>query len=172
MDVPSARSLFDRHHAVVYRFLRKLTGDASVAEDLSQEVFMRVVRGLETYQVRDRELAWLFRIARRLVLDRQRSASRRPVLVEELADDAPARLSQPHLGLDLDRALQRLGDVEREAFLLREIGGLGYDEIAAVTGGTHDAIRNRIHRARMSLRAALSPVSIEPRSTSLREATP
>ena len=172
MDVPSARSLFDRHHAVVYRFLRKLTGDASAAEDLSQEVFLRVVRGLETYEPRERELAWLFRIARRLVLDRHRSASRRPVLVEQVGEDVAGRSSQPHVRLDIDRALQDLGDPEREAFLLREVGGLGYDEIAAVTGGTHDAVRNRIHRARMALRAALAPVSIAPRSAPLREATP
>jgi RNA polymerase sigma-70 factor (ECF subfamily) len=148
--------MFEAHHAVIHRFLRRMTGDAATADDLTQDVFVRVMRGMETYDARERDLAWLFRIARRLVLDGHRSARRGLVLVD-VAADAAARSSPPHLGVALDQALSALDDIDRESFLLREVGGLGYDEIAAVTGGTRGAVRNRIHRARMALRAILAP---------------
>jgi RNA polymerase sigma-70 factor (ECF subfamily) len=64
MSAPDAAALFDRHHLAVFRFLRRMTGDASLAEDLTQEVFLRVVRGLDSYEERSRETSWVFRIAR------------------------------------------------------------------------------------------------------------
>ena len=155
MDRPTAEALFRRHHLNVFRFLRKMTGDAAVAEDVAQDVFVRVIRGLETYDARDRDLAWLFRIARRLLADRERDARRRPVLV---ADDRPhAAVSSTAIGLEIDEALRLLPVDEREAFLLREQGGLGYEEIGSLSGATPDAVRNRIHRARLHLRAMLGP---------------
>jgi len=153
MDRPTAEALFQRHHLSVFRFLRRMTGDASLAEDIAQDVFVRVIRGLETYDARDRDLAWLFRIARRLVADHERDTRRRPALV---VDDRPRpAASSAHLGIEIDEALRVLPVEEREAFLLREQAGLGYEEIGALTGATPDAVRNRIHRARLHLRAAL-----------------
>ena len=156
MDRPSAESLFERHHGAIFRFLSRQTGDPHLAEDLTQDVFVRVVRGLETFEPRERDRAWLFRIARRLILDRRRDDSRRPTLVPEADLDPASRRTDPELRLRLDEAMADVPEAEREAFLLREHGGLGYDEIAAVTGSTPDAVRNRIHRARCALREAMA----------------
>src|SRR5437870_1884404 len=118
----------------MHAFLRRMTGDAAAAEDLAQDVFLRVIRGLESYEEKGRDLPWLFRIARHLLIDRSRSARRGLALVEDV--DAPAHEASPLLRLELDEALHALGEQDREAFLLREVGGLGYDEIALVVGGT------------------------------------
>jgi RNA polymerase sigma-70 factor (ECF subfamily) len=56
--------LFERHHVAIYRYLLRMTGSRETAEELTQDVFVRVLNGLEHYQQRDRERAWLFRIAR------------------------------------------------------------------------------------------------------------
>jgi RNA polymerase sigma-70 factor (ECF subfamily) len=156
MDRPSAESLFESHHRAIFRFLSRQTGDRRLAEDLTQETFLRVVRGLERFEPRERDLAWLFRIARRLLSDRRRDDSRRPTLVPEAASQPSASGDTADLRLRLGEALTEVPEAEREAFLLREHGGLGYEEIAALTGVTPDAVRNRIHRARSALREAMS----------------
>lgn len=157
MALPSAEELFDRHHLTVFRYLRRVTGDKELAEDLTQETFVRVIRGLETYDPRDRDLAWLLRIAKRLLMDHQRGARRRPSSLHPVPDvygqaDKTSRLES----MDLNEALAGLNELDRETFLLREAGGLCYEEISSLLGITRDAVRNRIHRARKALREALT----------------
>ena len=164
----TVHDLFRRHHLALFRFLRRMTGDPAHAEDLVQEVFVRVVRGLEAYEDREREESWLFRIARNLLHDDRRAAIRHPAPepldvgypVRALDPDRaldPVRALDPGRALEIDEALAGLPAAEREAFLLREQFGLGYAEIAGVTGATADAVRNRIYRARTALRRALAP---------------
>jgi RNA polymerase sigma-70 factor, ECF subfamily len=151
-----AAALFDRHHLPVFRFLRRMTGDASTAEDLTQEVFLRVVRS-SGYEDRSRERSWVFRIARHVLIDRHRAEARAPESVA-VDDDRPYAVAARQVeSAAIDEALGRLPVPEREAFLMREVGGLGYQDIAEATGATPDAARMRIHRARLALRAALGP---------------
>lgn len=152
----TARRLFETYHPAVFRFLLRMTGRRVVAEDLLQETFLRVVRARPESRIEGRERAWLFRIARNVVLTRRRGDARRPrpaALEEEPAGSAAA---PPLENLALEQALARLRDDHREAFLLREVGGLGYDEIASACDVTPDAVRNRIYRARQELRAVLA----------------
>jgi RNA polymerase sigma-70 factor, ECF subfamily len=154
-DMPTAGDLFERHHQSVFRFLRRMQGSAQDAEDLTQEVFLRVLRALDGYEERQLERAWLFRIARNVLLDHRRARGRVPAS-EPIADAHVVSLRPgPPTRLVLDEALGRLGEAEREAFLMREVGGLGYIEIGAATGATPDAVRSRIHRARLALRKTL-----------------
>ena len=157
MSAPDAAALFERHHLAVFRFLRRMTGNPSLAEDLTQEVFLRVVRGLGAYDERSREVSWIFRIARNLMIDRHRARARSP---RDASIDEAAVVSRPATQVVtaiLDDALSRLPEEEREAFLMREVGGLGYGEIAEVSGVTPDAARMRIYRARLALREGLQP---------------
>lgn len=115
------RGLFDRHHLVLFRVLRRLTGDADLAEDLVQETFVRALQAAGNYEERGAERAWLLTIARRLLADRRRAAARTPRL-DPLADDDGSGLDlplrrHPDLRLALERALAGLGSEEREAFV-------------------------------------------------------
>jgi RNA polymerase sigma-70 factor (ECF subfamily) len=157
LSTPAAE-LFERHHVAVYRFLRRMTGCAATAEDLTQEVFLKVVRAFETYEDREREKAWVFRIARNVLIDSHRKSTRE--IESAPLETAPAAGYQPphSAAVILQDALERLADVEREAFLLREVGGLSYDEIGRLTNVTPDAVRMRIYRARSALRASLAGI--------------
>jgi RNA polymerase sigma-70 factor, ECF subfamily len=157
-----ALGLFERHAPAVRRYLHRVTRDRGLAEDLGQEVFLRVVRAAPGYDARERETAWVFRIAQNVVRDawRRRARSVEDARPMDLATPAPQAV-----GLDLDRALADLPDEEREALLLAEIAGLSYAEIASATGATPAAVRSRIFRARQALRARLmppGPVAVRP----------
>jgi RNA polymerase sigma-70 factor (ECF subfamily) len=147
--------LFERHHLAVYRYLLRMTNSREHAEDLTQEVFVRVLKAKDSYREQNSERAWLFRIARNLRCDLARQHLRQGLACPLDTNDpgqGPAQLMR----LTLTRALADLVDEDREAFVLAEIGGLTYDEIAVVCAITRAAVRSRIYRARMALRAALS----------------
>jgi RNA polymerase sigma-70 factor (ECF subfamily) len=146
--------LFARHHLPLFRYAYRHTRRRDLAEDIVQEVFVRVMRSRDTYDERQREIAWLFTIARRLLIDRNRTLSRRPI--EARSTSEPSAEPSAETSLLLDEALAALHEPEREAFLLKEIGGLTYEEIASVCNITVDSVRSRIYRARMRLRDSLS----------------
>lgn len=148
----SPATLFERHHLVVFRYLLRLTGRRDVAEDLTQEVFLRVVRGIESYDHRGFQRAWLISIARNLAIDRHRKSGRQPV---EVQIDVPAAASDPAIGLDIRKALASIPVDERDALVMRVVAGLGHQAIADIVGTTPAAVRSRIHRARVALRSLL-----------------
>src|SRR5262249_11560625 len=122
----------------------------------TQEVFLRALGA--TYQPGDRERAWVFQIARNLARDRARRLVHRGPVVEATDDAAP--FVDRALSLAVRSAIRDLPDAEREMFLMREVAGLTYDEIAAACDVTSDAVRNRLHRARLALRQALAPAVV------------
>jgi RNA polymerase sigma-70 factor (ECF subfamily) len=152
--VAFAKQLFEQHGTVIHQYFKRLTGDSAAAEDLTQEVFLRVVRGGHRYEDRERERAWVFRIARNVLLDRRRHESRAPAVDARLE---PITAAPQSTRASLREALALIPAEDREAFLLREIAGLGYAEIAATTDSTVPAIRSRIYRARIALRDMLNP---------------
>ena len=153
-----ALGLFERHGRAVRRFLFRLTRDPAAADDLAGEVFLRVVKASPTYEPREREAAWVFRIAQNVLRDANR---RRLRSVEQAIEADAATPADQVAGLDLQRGLDALPEDERVALLLGEMGGLSYAEIADATGTTIPAVRSRIYRARQSLRARLLPPSRE-----------
>jgi len=160
---PSWDEVVRTHSARVYRLAYRLTGNQHDAEDLTQEVFVRVFRSLSSYTPGTFE-GWLHRITTNLFLDLVRRRQR--IRFEGLADDAherlPGREPSPQQLLD-DRNLD--GDVQaaldglppdfRAAVVLCDIEGLSYEEIAATLGIKLGTVRSRIHRGRAALRAAL-----------------
>jgi RNA polymerase sigma-70 factor, ECF subfamily len=149
-----AAELVDRHGSAIRRYVCKATSQPSLADDLTQEIFLHIVRAAATYDPRERERAWVLRIARNVVIDAQRRSARsREAFAPVDVVVAPA---QP-LVTALQAALGKLSADEREAFLLGEVGGLTYAEIAGATANSVAAIRSRIYRARLALRASLSP---------------
>jgi len=160
---PTAADLFERHHRDVHRYLARMTGRPDIADDLSQEVFLRVVRALRNGGPPGHERGWVFAIAHHLLIDRIRQLRRQPPLEARGFDagsgEIPAEAARPAtqgLAIDVSRAIERLPEADREAFLLREVGGLHYDEIAATCECTIESVRSRLHRARAALRTMLS----------------
>lgn len=155
MARPTAAELFEQHHLALFRYAYRQTRRRDVAEDVVQDAFLRVVRGLEDYEASGRDRAWLFTIVRRLLCDRQRALSHRgadAILGPERGLEATQESS-----VAIAQALADVPAVDREAFLLREVGGFSYSEIAEICDLSLDAVRSRIYRARLRLRAALSP---------------
>src|SRR6266550_2265973 len=151
------------HSARVYRLAYRLTGNVPDAEDLTQEVFVRVFRSLSSYTPGTFE-GWLHRITTNLFLDMARRRQR--IRFEGLGDDAAGRLSgdEPtpaqafdarHLDGDVQQALAALAPEYRAAVVLCDIEGLSYEEVASTLGVKLGTVRSRIHRGRAQLRAAL-----------------
>jgi RNA polymerase sigma-70 factor (ECF subfamily) len=150
--------LFAEHRHGVFRFLCRLVGQTESARDLTQEVFLRVARSGLPDTDAGGERAWIFRVARNLGLNFLRDGARRPV-AGPLGGSIPDPVSGPtqELSLALTQALASLADLDRDVFLMRELGGLSYEEIAAACHLTTTAVRSRLHRARQHLRATLAP---------------
>jgi RNA polymerase sigma-70 factor (ECF subfamily) len=150
-----AEGLFVAHRDRVFRYFCRAVG-ADSAGDLTQEVFLRATRSAPPAIGDGR--AWIFRVARNLALDYQRHRSRHPQTALPATD--PSRPPQQDVSVAVNEALAALPDVDRDVFLMRELGGLSYLEIAGVCDLTPDAVRSRIHRTRLRLRDALaSPIS-------------
>jgi RNA polymerase sigma-70 factor, ECF subfamily len=151
------------HGDRVFRLAYRLTGNRHDAEDLTQEVFVRVFRSLERYTPGSFE-GWLHRITTNLFLDgaRRRARIRFGPLSDEAAERLPGRDPSPErIYLDtlfdgeVQRALDSLAPGFRAAVVLCDIEGLPYDEIAVILDVPMGTVRSRIHRGRSQLRAAL-----------------
>jgi RNA polymerase sigma-70 factor (ECF subfamily) len=160
---PTWEEVARTHGRFLYTVAYRLTGDREDAEDLVQEVLLRVRRGLETYQPGSFE-GWLSRIATNAFLDEVRRRRRRPV--DLLPDDpdwvlpptAPAdeALAAEVLPDDVQQAIDRLPEDFRAAVVLCDVVGLPYQEIGDTLGVPVGTVRSRIHRGRAMLREALT----------------
>jgi RNA polymerase sigma-70 factor (ECF subfamily) len=161
---PSWEEIVATHSARVYRLAYRLTGNPHDAEDLTQEVFVRVFRSLSTYTPGTFE-GWLHRITTNLFLDQARRKAK--IRFDALAEDAETRLPSRGAGPDaqvmdglfeddVETALAALPPDFRAAVVLCDIEGLSYEEIADVLGLKLGTVRSRIHRGRTMLRRALA----------------
>lgn len=157
-------SIVEQHSDRVFRLALRLTGNRHDAEDLTQEVFVRVFRSLHTYQPGTFE-GWLHRITTNLFLDQARRRQR--IRFDALSDERAARLASPGVGPDaayadrtfdddVEAALSALPPEFRAAVVLCDIEGLTYEEIAEILSAKLGTVRSRIHRGRAMLRAALA----------------
>ncbi|WP_211279058.1 RNA polymerase sigma factor SigE [Streptomyces longwoodensis] len=169
---PTWEEIVSTHSARVYRLAYRLTGNQHDAEDLTQEVFVRVFRSLSTYSPGTFE-GWLHRITTNLFLDMVRRKQR--IRFDALGEDAAERLASKeptpqqvfndaHFDADVQQALDTLAPEFRAAVVLCDIEGLSYEEIAATLGVKLGTVRSRIHRGRSQLRKALAHRSPEARA--------
>jgi RNA polymerase sigma-70 factor (ECF subfamily) len=156
--VSDADILFAEHQQGVFRYLCRIVGRAETARDLTQEVFLRVARARVPDADSVGRRAWVFKIARNLALNHVRDSRHESGLVA-LTDSAEPAVQE--LATAIRQALAGLADLDRDVFLLRESAGLSYDEIATACELTIEAVRARLRRARLDLRAALDgPVRV------------
>ena len=142
----------------LYATALRLTRNPHDAEDLVQETFLRAHRGFDGYTPGTNLRAWLYTILHRARTDAHRKAGRSIDAIELLDDGpgvAPAQ-DQVSAELDLERALQRVPEVFREAVILRDVQDWSYDEIARALDVPIGTVMSRIHRGRALLRQALT----------------
>jgi RNA polymerase sigma-70 factor (ECF subfamily) len=158
--------LFAANQPRLFRYFLRAVGQIETARDLTQDVFLRVTRAAIPQAPEGEIRAWLFRIARNLALDHHRSHKREPVAASTAF--AGSRSPSQEVDAAVNEALSSLSDLDRDVFLMREMGGLGYDEIARACELSPDAVRSRIHRARVQLRSRLEQPIAMRRTTSMR----
>lgn len=162
---PTWEEIVRQHSPQVYRLAYRLTGDRHEAEDLTQDVFVRVFRSLDGYRPGSFE-GWLHRITTNLFLDkvRRRQRIRFDALTDELAARLPLRASgtdpdqvfaMTHLDDDIRAALAELPPQFRAAVVLADLEGYSYEEVAQTLGVKMGTVRSRIHRGRALLRQSL-----------------
>jgi RNA polymerase sigma-70 factor, ECF subfamily len=163
----TAASLFAQYRDRLVRYFSRAAGEREIANDLTQEVFLRVSRTAIPSAPENQLAGWLFKIARNVALDHHRQRRRRPETDLSSAPEGTAD-AQQQIALALKQALATLPDLDRDVFLLREVSGLSRDEIATACDLTPDAVRSRIHRARLELRARITAPLAAARQQSIR----
>ena len=150
----------------VFNYVVRLVGDRALAEDLTQEVFLRVYQGLPSFSLRSRFTTWLFQVTKNRVLDELRAVERRPRAVVTIDDVPPLEVLDAPLEQveEMDavwRAIEDLNVDLKMALLLRDVVGLSYNEIADSLEITLATVKWRIYKAREEVQLALVREGIE-----------
>lgn len=153
-DTAAAGELFERHSPALLRFSDRLLGDRTAAEEVTQEVFVKVITRAHQYDGRAEVASWLFAIAANACRDRRRKERRAAVIpLEAVAEPAhkgegiESRLLSRERKAAVRQALSELSEEQREALVLARYHGLPYSEIASVLGISVGAVKTRIFRA-------------------------
>lgn len=161
-NVDAIGALYDQHHESIFRYVWLRVGDRALAEDLTGDVFMRMLSALPGYRALGLPFrSWLYRIAHNLIVDHfRRSNSRVSVPLESVEahadEDDPARAAdQTLLAERLQRALARLDETQREVIVLRFFLGLSIHETVHAVGRSEAAVKAIQHRALNALRLSL-----------------
>jgi RNA polymerase sigma-70 factor (ECF subfamily) len=158
------RSLFARYSHDVFRFTLYLSGDPSLAEEITQETFVRA--WVNSSEIRGGTVkAYLLTIARNLFLSERKRTGRQVAVDANLIDPSPGPQAIAESRTELDaalEALQALPEIDRAALLMHVQDGLSYAAVATVLGTSVPAIKVRIHRARMKLRQLCNAIEVKP----------
>ena len=150
-DKDAFAELVRAHQQHVWRFLRRLLGDDALAEDVTQETFVRVYTRLSTFTFEAKFSTWVFQIARNAGIDELRRRQRQARLRDTLARRDLTVIPSPEVGVELQMLLDKLPDDLRAALLLVEIFGLRYREAGEVLGIPTGTVKSRVHNARVKL---------------------
>ena len=150
----------------VFNYVLRIVGDRALAEDLTQEIFIRIYQGLAGFSLRCRFTTWLFQVAKNRVLDELRARERKPQAVVTLDDLPPLEVvdAPPERVEAIDavwRAIAFLNPDLKMALLLRDVVGLSYTEIADSLEVTLATVKWRIFKAREEVQLALEREGIE-----------
>jgi len=160
-DAGAFDTLYARHRIRLFRFVLRSIKVRGVAEELYQEIWMRVIEARKSYAPKARFTTWLYTIAHNHLIDHWRKRGLTLVALEgdEVASGSPDPADQAQARESLARfaaALEALPPLQREAFLLHEEGGLSIAEIAAATGANDETAKSRLRYAMAKLKAAVS----------------
>lgn len=163
-DTQAFEHLYNRHKGSVYRYFKRQCGNEAIAEELFQDVWLKIVHARSAYKASAKFTTWLFHIAHNHLIDHYRKHSRIP---DSYADDDLEDI-EDHCAIDpvsdINRARQaaklldcinQLPDAQRESFLLKQETGLSLIDIAEVAGTSRETVKSRLRYALTALRRCL-----------------
>jgi len=168
------QELVDRYQTRLLNFIYRTIGDRERAEDLVQEVFIRVYRHLHRFDRSKKFSTWIYTIASNLAKNELRNRSRNPLVLFQAIrknwqdEDRPLQFEDPasrpddlyrkrHLRELVELSVERLPEHHRQVFVLRELEGKSYEEIAEITDCNLGTVKSRLNRARNAFAAIISP---------------
>jgi RNA polymerase sigma-70 factor (ECF subfamily) len=158
-NLAAYEELYRNNAGRVFGLCLRMAGDASLAEELTQDVFVRAWQKLASFRGESAFSTWLYQLAVNVALSERRARRRRNSRVMATDDltpfDKPGRREAPEHGLDLQKALDVLPDGARAVFVLHDVEGYKHGEIAEMTGVATGTSKAQLHRARRLLREAL-----------------
>jgi len=163
-DAAAFDALYARHRGAVFRYLRRQAGNAAIAEEIFQDVWLRLIDARASYAPRAKFTTWLFTIAHNRLMDHFRANARSALVsyddnpIDDVAADTPRpdeSLARKQDAARLLAAIEALPAAQREAFLLQQEGELSLEEIATVTGVNRETAKSRLRYAMGKLRAEL-----------------
>ncbi len=158
-DVEAFESLYRQNVGRVYALCLRLTAKPSLAEELTQQVFIRAWEKLGSFRGESALFSWLYRLTTNAVYSEHRTSQRRAARVTPTDDlsrfDDPSPAARPESGLDLERAIALLPPGARRVFVLHDVEGYRHQEIADMTGVATGTSKAQLHRARRLLREVL-----------------
>jgi RNA polymerase sigma-70 factor (ECF subfamily) len=167
-DRKALEELLGRHQGRVYRFGKKMCRDDEDAADVLQETLLAAARTLPEFREASSVSTWLYTIARSFCIKRRRTSKFAPAVVESLDQDEAGAVADParspeeavagrQLQRALDEAIAALEPMYREVLVLRDVEGLPAAEVAEALGLSVEAVKSRLHRARMAVRERVAP---------------
>lgn len=166
-DRDALEALLERHQAQVYRFGMKMCRDPEDAKDVLQDTLLAMARGVRDFRGASSIATWLFTIARSYCIKKRRKSKFAPPAersldeardVHDPAKSAEDALAGKQVESALEQAIARLDPASREVLILRDIEGLSAKEVAEVVGLTVQAVKSRLHRARLAVREGVAPL--------------
>src|SRR5688572_24511945 len=161
--------LLERHQAQVYRFGMKMCRDPEDAKDVLQDTLLSVARNVRDFREGSSISTWLYTIARSFCVKKRRKSKFAPQGAAAPLDAAAEHVADPRAAADeavaskqveraLEAAIAALEPMYREVLLLRDVEGLTAPEVARVTGVSVQAVKSRLHRARLAVRQQVAPL--------------
>ena len=170
-DSAALETLLVRYQPHLYRFGLRMCGNVEDADDVAQQSLISMARSVRDFRGDSSVSSWLYTIARRFCIKKRRRSKFAPTREESLdaaATDMARQLVDPRpnpeqtatnqeLATALTHAIDALEPSQREVLVLRDVEGLSAAEVATILGMSVDAVKSRLHRARVAMRAALAP---------------
>jgi RNA polymerase sigma-70 factor (ECF subfamily) len=181
-DNDALAKLLERHAPAIHRFGVKMCRDPEDAKDVTQETLLAAARGLREFRGGSSLSTWLFTIARSFCIKKRRARAGAPSEVVAIESDAGRAIAaggeapdemagKREIGAALDAAIAALEPMYREVLLLRDVEGLTAPEVASVLGLGVDAVKSRLHRARVAVRERVAPL-LEPADAPVQAGCP
>lgn len=177
-DERALEALLERHQAQIYRYGLSMCRDPEDAKDVLQETLLALARGVREFRGESALSTWLYTVARSFCIKKRRRSKFAPEQERSLEDETEGGLQIADVARDpeealvgrqveeaLERAIQSLDPMYREVLVLRDVEGLTAPEVAEVLGLGVQAVKSRLHRARVAVRNALMPVLGVPETT-------